>query len=88
LQVDINGDNIKTVIETVKNMTLDPSILTSIDVIAIADVLVHIPNDTLINQTVSHSSHFILQIIDMIAGVLWKKSCINIFIICFRKIVL
>ena len=45
-------------------MTLDPSILTSIDVIAIADVLVHIPNDTLINQAVSHSSHFILQTIN------------------------
>jgi hypothetical protein len=45
-------------------MTLDPSILTSIDVIAIADVLAHIPNDTLINRTVSHSSHFILQIIN------------------------
>ena len=64
LQVDINGDNIKTVIETVKNVTSDPGILTSIDVIAIADVLVHIPNDTLINQTVSYSSHFILQIIN------------------------
>jgi len=45
-------------------VTSDPGILTSIDVIAIADVLVHIPNDTLINQTVIYSSHFILPIID------------------------
>ena len=45
-------------------MTLDPSNLTSIDVIAIADALVDILNVTLINQTVSHSSHFILQIIN------------------------
>ena len=45
-------------------MTLDPSNLTSIDVIAIADVLDRIPNDTLITQTISHSSHFILQTIN------------------------
>ena len=61
-QIDINSDNIKTVIETVKNRTSDPGILTNIDVIAVADVLGHIPNDTLINQAVSYSFHFILQI--------------------------
>ena len=35
---------------------------TNIDIIAVADVLGHIPNDTLINQAVSYSFHFILQI--------------------------
>jgi len=57
--VEIDSGNIRSVVDTIKDITSKPDILTSIDVISIADVLVHISNVTSVSETITVSLKYL-----------------------------